>query len=84
MKSFQLVPSDSRKSFYNKCRVEIDQNETRNLISYDTNVATISVGGILKITKNENHLTQTTLRHITAFLEYYQIAKMTKSQILDM
>lgn len=35
MKTFQLQPVDSRKSFYGKCRVEV-RNKTINLGLFDT------------------------------------------------
>lgn len=83
MTSFDLVPTDSKASFYGKCKVIIDEFGTRKLLSYNTFVASISDGGILKITKNKIHLTTTTLRHISAFLKYYQIKAMSKQQILE-
>jgi hypothetical protein len=81
MNTFELTPIDGRKSFYKKCRVE-EENGICNLISYTTKVASINQYGILDITKNENHLTQTTLRHINSFLSFNGIDKMTKKQIL--
>jgi hypothetical protein len=83
MSTFDLVPSNGIKSFGSKCKVVIDENGTRKLISYVTEVATISEGGTLKITKEESHLTKTTLTHINAFLDFYQIGRMTKKEILE-
>lgn len=36
MEMYELMPTDGRKSFYNKAVVEIDDNGNRTLYSYGT------------------------------------------------
>ena len=81
MKTFELTPVNGRKSFYGKCKV-LETENTKTLFSYDTDVATFD-NGKLWITKNENHLTNTTLTHIRAFLNYCGLPAMTKKEILN-
>lgn len=80
MKTFELTPVNGRKSFYGKCKV-LETENTKTLFSYGTDVATFD-NGILWITKNKNHLTNTTLTHISAFLHYLGLPPMNKKQIL--
>ena len=82
MKTIELTPIH-RKSFYGKCRVD-EKNDILTLKSYETNVATFNrKKNDLKITKNPDYLTQTTLRHINAFLVYIGKNTMTKKEILN-
>jgi hypothetical protein len=55
---------DSRASFYNKARVEIDDDGTMRLWSYNTHVASIKGGKPMVF----GTYSQTTLRHIKEFL----------------
>lgn len=65
---YDLTPTDSRKSFYGKARVEIDTEEkSRTLYSYDTKILTIYEDG--RIVKHWDGWSQTTGRHIKAFCE---------------
>lgn len=36
MKRYELTPTDSRKSFYGKCYVEVAEDGTETLYSYNT------------------------------------------------
>ena len=81
-KEFELTPIDSRKSFYGKCKV-LDSENFYILVSYDTEVAGKNKEtGEITITKNPKHLTQTTLRHINAFLNYLGEPTTNKKEIL--
>lgn len=70
MKTFELVPTNGRKSFYGKAIVK----ETDHFIileSYGTEVAGYNKEDrVLEVTDNEDHLTLTTLSHIRSFQEY--------------
>ena len=65
MKTELKTQYDTRKSFYGKAVVEQEENTT-NLFSYNTKVATISKDGTAQVF---NTHTQTTLRHVKAFLQ---------------
>jgi len=82
MKTFQLIPTNGRKSFGGKC-VVIETEGHKYLDSYNTRVATITNVGTLVLTRDENHLSNTTLVHINTFLEFYGFPKMTKKEILN-
>lgn len=47
MKSYALIPTDGRKSFYNKAVVTVDANGAETLYSYDTPIIKRLVSGEL-------------------------------------
>lgn len=83
MKTFELIPTNGRKSFYGKAIVK----ETDNFIvleSYGTEVAGYNKEDrVLEITNNEDHLTATTLNHIRSFQEYLDYKPQSKREILN-
>lgn len=83
MKTFELTPTNGRKSFYGKCKVE-KFGKLSTLFSYSTKVATFDNNtNKIWVTQDEKHLTNTTLTHVRAFLNYYGFDKMTKKEILN-
>lgn len=60
-----LVPDDSRKSFYGKAKVKTYTDGTRVLQSYNTDVVKIDADG--NIIRLWNGWSATTGRHISAF-----------------
>ena len=83
MKTFQITPTNGRKGFGGKCIVTETPEGHKYLNSYYIRVATITNEGTLIFTKDENHLSNTTLTHINTFLEFYGFPKMTKKEILN-
>ena len=81
--TLELKPIN-RKSFYGKCEVKKTESHL-TLFSYKTKVATFreDLDNSLWITKSPEYLTQTTLRHINAFLVYIGKDTMTKKEILN-
>lgn len=81
MRSFELIPTDGRKSFYGKA-VVMQDNTTAYLRSYSTIVGKIENGTFYRCWKLEEneHATNTTLRHINAFLQAFGLSKISKSQ----
>ena len=76
---YELQPLyDSRKSFYRKAFVEIDNNKMY-LYSYNTQVAYIDENGIPHLLYNYNY-SATTLRHVKEFILQagYEIAPANK------
>ena len=65
MKRYELIPTDSHKSFYGKAIVEVDGNGTETLYSYGTKI--ISRGADGKLTRFYEGWTATTGRHIRSF-----------------
>ena len=63
--TYELIPHDSRKSFYGKAKVTIDENGTKTLYSYDTPIMQQDASGNYK--KLWQGWTATTGRHIAAF-----------------
>lgn len=83
MKTFELNPVNGRKSFYGKCRVE-QINNVSTLLSYNTPVAKYYHStNKIEVFKDKKLLTNTTLTHIRAFLNFYGFEPMTKKQILN-
>jgi hypothetical protein len=83
MKVIKLTPQN-RKSFYGKCKVLESNTGILKLISYNTEVATYNkVTGKFWNTKNENELTNTTLRHIKAFQIYLGLEPQNKKQLIS-
>lgn len=65
MKMYNLVPTDSHKSFYGKARVIVDDDGTETLISYSTAVMRKNPDGSLA--RLWWGWSATTGRHIKAF-----------------
>ena len=61
----ELKPTDGRKSFYGKASVEILENGTKILTSYETKIMMIFPNGSMY--RLWDGWTQTTGRHIKAF-----------------
>lgn len=85
MKTFELAPSDGRKSFYGKCVVTeelINGEVVSKLTSYETVVASYN-HTTNEITIN-GWYSNTTQSHINAFLSYYGFDEMNKSDFKRM
>lgn len=65
MKRYELIPTDGRKSFYGKALVEITQDGTETLYSYNTPIIKRTPAG--NLVKVWDGWTATTGRHIKAF-----------------
>lgn len=83
---YELKPQfDTRKSFYNKA-VVIAEGDTLTLKSYNTNILQLdkTTNKITFLTKNKEHFTNTTNRHINEFLKqaHGNFETLTKKQIL--
>lgn len=74
MKMYELIPNDSRKSFYGKAKVMIDQDGSETLYSYDTPIIKRTATG--ELVKLWNGWSQTTGRHINAFCGLNKAAYM--------
>lgn len=76
---------DSAKSFYNKA-VVVENGNTKTLKSYNTNILTLdtTTNEIVWMTKNINHFTMTTNRHINEFLKQFcgLNESLTKKEII--
>lgn len=74
IKKIYLTPADSRKSFYNKCYVEID-GDLATLYSYNAKICTYNTrtGELEK--HNAFNYSMTTKRHQNAFFNLYNIAQ---------
>ena len=64
MKIYELTPTNSRKSFYGKAKVIIEDNGVEVLYSYDTPIIKKENG---KLTRLYDGWTATTGSHIKAF-----------------
>ena len=83
MRTFELVPTNGRKSFYGKAIVKETDNFTI-LESYGTEVAGYNKEDkVLEVTKNEKYLTSTTLHHIRSFQELLGYKPQSKREILS-
>lgn len=65
MKRYELIPHDGRKSFYGKAIVEVAQDGTETLYSYNTPIIKRLVSG--ELVKLWSGWSTTTGRHIAAF-----------------
>lgn len=65
MKKYELIPTDGRKSFYGKAVVEVANDGTETLYSYNTPIIKRLVDGSL--VKLWSGWSVTTGRHIKAF-----------------
>ena len=78
MKTFELVPTNSRKSFGNKVKVILKDNIS-TLISYNTEVA--SYNHLENKVYLNGYFSPTTMVHQNTFLAYYGFDKLTKQEI---
>lgn len=73
-----LNPTNGQKSFYNKAKMERVNNVTR-LQSYNTIVATYNHD--TNEMKINGYYSQTTAKHINAFLSYFGFDTCNKKQL---
>lgn len=80
MRKFNLQPEmgESRKSFYGKAKVIIDDIGNSTLYSYNTKICSIDKEG--KFIKYWGGWSQTTMRHINSFRERYGLSRITKKE----
>jgi hypothetical protein len=78
MTTFELKPTNGRKSFYGKCKVE-QENNISYLYSYNTKVAHYD-HETNKMVVN-GYYSLTTAKHTNAFLEFYGFDKCNKKQL---
>ena len=76
-KSFYLIPIDGRKSFYNKATVNVYSNGEIELKSYNTIVCRIKNRKLYRIWDGYSI---TTMRHVNAFLNAYDMETINKKQ----
>lgn len=82
MKTFQLQPTNGRKSFSSKCHVNQYESEGitySDLISYGTRVAYYNHDD--NFASVHGWFSATTATHINAFLEFYGFDPMTKKEM---
>lgn len=71
MKTFELKPTNNRKSFYGKAKVIEKDNGDIELKSYDTIVARIRNGHFERLWDSYS---ATTMNHINSFLDTFGIS----------
>ena len=85
MRQFELIPSftQSQKSFYNKAVIREDNNISM-LLSYNTPIVAYShkTDDSLIWQAKPEHISQTTMKHINAFLELFDYDTMSKKEVL--
>lgn len=75
MRTYELTPTDGRKSFYGKAVVMVEDNGTETLYSYNTPIIKRLVSG--ELVKIWDGWTATTGRHIKAFCGLNKAAYMS-------
>lgn len=65
MKKYELIPNDGRKSFYGKAVVEVADDGSETLYSYNTAIIKRTAAG--ELVKLWDGWSATTGRHINAF-----------------
>lgn len=71
MRTYELTPTDRRKSFYGKARVIEKDNGEKVLQSYNTEVCKITSGG--EFVRMWGGYSATTMRHVNSFLDCFGI-----------
>ena len=84
----ELTPTNGRKSFGGKCKVyqysDGDKTVYSELISYNTIIAMYNHSTKeVTFVCEEDHLSNITLTHVRAFLEFFGKEKMTKQEIIS-
>lgn len=76
LREYELSPTDSRKSFYGKCKVIVEDDGREILYSYGTKIMTKYPDG--KLVRHWGGWSATTGRHIASF------CGLNKKQYLEM
>ena len=74
MKKYELIPNDGRKSFYGKAVVEVADDGSETLYSYNTAIIKRTAAG--ELVKLWDGWSATTGRHIKAFCGLNKAAYM--------
>lgn len=74
MKKYELIPNDGRKSFYGKAVVEVADDGSETLYSYNTAIIKRTAAG--ELVKLWDGWSATTGRHINAFCGLNKAAYM--------
>lgn len=74
MKKYELIPNDGRKSFYGKAVVEVADDGSETLYSYNTAIIKRTAAG--ELVKLWDGWSTTTGRHINAFFGLNKAAYM--------
>lgn len=84
MRMFDLIPVDSRKSFYGKAKV-IETNycnvKQYDLMSYNTVVCSYVNGEFIRLW---NGYSATTSRHIDSFRSFLDLPRMSKKEWIEL
>lgn len=67
MKTYELVPTNGRKSFYGKAKVHVDDDGTETLYSYETPIIRREPDGNLIALYDGNKYGTTTASHVKSF-----------------
>lgn len=78
MKTFELYPTNGKKSFYGKAKVLVE-GDISKLLSYDTVVAVYDQS--TNKMKVNGWYSKTTARHINAFLDFHGFDTCTKKEL---
>lgn len=79
MNRFYMINNFDSKGFYNKAVIQINDDSTKQLYSYETLVSEID-GDTVKV---YNVQSATTLRHVKEFLKQNGFKADTKQQIIN-
>lgn len=80
MVEYELKPTTQQRSFYKKAFVKED-NGIATLYSYNTPVATIKNGKLIRLWSGWS---ATTSKHVDAFCDYYNLNKVNKKKWMEM
>ena len=83
IKCLELRPIDGRKSFYGKARIIYPGYGYTSLVSYDTTVCSIDMN-TAKFIRHWDGYSVTTMRHINAYRDRYNLPPLSKSDWLAM
>jgi hypothetical protein len=72
MKTFELIPTNGRKSFGHKARV-IEQDNKATLLSYDSQICEFNLSNREFKMLYTDKLSNTTSSHLKAFKELYKL-----------
>lgn len=86
MQTYLLEPRyNSRKSFYGKAIVEVDNEGSKTLYSYNTDIATVDDDGqLIWLTDTDNYYTNTTCSHLKEFCRQHGVEYLGKQKMLQL
>ena len=80
-KRIEDLEPTTQKSFYGKAQIHYDEVGSASLYSYGTFIAKVVDGSVVEFSKDENHYTRTTMKHLNDFLDKLGLKRTNLAEV---